>query len=40
VLLKVIEDERAGKYQGQTVQIVPHVMSAIQDYIRAAGEGF
>jgi len=40
VLLKVIEDERAGKYQGQTVQIVPHVMTAIQDYIRAAGEGF
>jgi len=40
VLLKVIEDERAGKYQGQTVQIVPHVMAAIQDYIRAAGEGF
>lgn len=40
VLLKVIEDERKGKYQGQTVQIVPHVMSAIQEYIREAGEGF
>jgi CTP synthase len=40
VLLKVIEDERAGKYHGQTVQIVPHVMAAIQDYIRTAGEGF
>jgi CTP synthase len=40
VLLKVIEDERAGKYQGQSVQIVPHVMNAIQDYIGKAGEGF
>ena len=40
VLLKVIEDERAGKYQGQTVQIVPHVMNTIQTYIKAAGEGF
>jgi CTP synthase len=40
VLLKVIEDERAGKYQGQTVQIVPHVMNAIQNFIREAGEGF
>lgn len=40
VLLKVIEDERHGKYEGQSVQIVPHVMNAIQGYIREAGEGF
>ncbi len=40
VLLKVIQDERDGKYHGQSVQIVPHVMNAIQDYIAAAGEGF
>ncbi|HKU18256.1 MAG TPA: CTP synthase [Candidatus Saccharimonadales bacterium] len=40
VLLKVIEDERTGKYQGQTVQIVPHVMSAVQSFIREASEGF
>jgi CTP synthase len=40
VLLKVIEDERAGKSNGQTVQIVPHVMNAIQEYIKEAGEGF
>lgn len=40
VLRQVIEDERAGKYEGQSVQIVPHVMTAIQDFIRAAGEGF
>src|SRR5689334_24101439 len=38
VLLKVIQDERDGKYHGQSVQIVPHVMNAIQDYISAAGE--
>lgn len=40
VLRKVIEDERAGKYNGQTVQIVPHVMNAIQGFIREAGRGF
>lgn len=40
VLLKVIEDERAGKYEGQSVQIVPHVMNAIQTYLKEAGEGF
>ena len=40
VLLKVIEDERSGAYQGQTVQIVPHVMNAVQNFIKAAGEGF
>lgn len=40
VLLKVIEDERAGKYEGQSVQIVPHVMNAIQAKIREAAEGF
>lgn len=40
VLLKVIEDERAGAYGGESVQIVPHVMNAVQDYIEAAGKGF
>ncbi len=40
VLLHVIEGERAGRYQGQTVQIVPHVMSAIQGFIKEASEGF
>lgn len=40
VLLRVIEDERAGKYQGQTVQIVPHVMNTIQGFIKEAGQGF
>lgn len=38
VLLKVIEDERAGKYDGKSVQIIPHVTTAIQNYIIEAGE--
>ncbi len=40
VLLKVIQDERAGRYAGRSVQIIPHVTSAIQNYIEVAGEGF
>lgn len=40
VLLKVIEDERAGKYQGEDVQIIPHLTAAIIDYITEAGKGF
>lgn len=40
VLLKVIEDERAGKYDGKSVQIIPHVTNTIQNYIKEAGDGF
>lgn len=40
VLLKVIQDERAGRYEGRSVQIIPHVTSAIQEYIKNASEGF
>ncbi|HUP26314.1 MAG TPA: CTP synthase [Candidatus Limnocylindrales bacterium] len=40
VLLKVIQDERAGKYAGEDVQIIPHLTAAIQAYITAAGESF
>lgn len=40
VLLKVISDERAGKYEGDDVQIIPHLTGSIQDYIEKAGEGF
>lgn len=40
VLLKVIQDERAGKYEGEDVQIIPHLTAAIQDYILQAGKGF
>ena len=37
---QVIDDERAGKYLGKTVQIIPHVTNAMQDAIMAAGKGF
>ncbi len=40
VLLKVIQDERAGKYEGDDVQIIPHLTGAIQNYIEQAGQGF
>ncbi len=40
VLSRVIHDERAGKYLGKTVQIIPHVTDAIQDEIEAAGFGY
>jgi CTP synthase len=40
VLLKVIQDERAGLYKGEDVQIIPHLTAAIQDYIIDAGSGF
>lgn len=40
VLLKVIQDERAGLYKGEDVQIIPHLTAAIQDYIQEAGKDF
>ena len=40
VLQKVIQDERAGKYEGEDVQIIPHLTGAIQKYIQEAGEDF
>ena len=40
VLNKVILDERAGKYEGHSVQIIPHVTGAIQEYIKKAAVGF
>lgn len=40
VLSKVIKDERAGKYKGDDVQVVPHLTAAIQEYIKEAGKGF
>lgn len=40
VLLKVVQDERDGKYQGEDVQIIPHLTTAIQKYIVDAGKGF
>lgn len=40
VLGQVIADERAGKYLGKTVQIIPHVTTAIIDSIMKTAEGF
>lgn len=40
VLRQVIDDERAGKYLGKTVQIVPHVIEVMQEHIQAAAKGF
>lgn len=39
LLLELIEDERAGKFEGKTVQLVPHLTQAIQRAILKAGKG-
>lgn len=39
LLLELIEDERAGKLGGKTVQLVPHLTQAIQRAIEKAGRG-
>lgn len=36
---QLIEDERAGKFGGKTVQLVPHLTGAIQDEIEKSGAG-
>ena len=38
VYKQVIERERRGDYLGKTVQVVPHVTDAIQDWIQRVGE--
>lgn len=40
VLMKVISDERHGKYLGKTVQFIPHVTKASQEEILKAADGF
>lgn len=40
VLQKVIADERAGKYEGDDVQIIPHFTGAIQEFIMDAAKGY
>ena len=40
VLSEVINDERNGRYEGHTVQIIPQVTGKIQDYIESAADGF
>ncbi len=39
VFQKVIADERAGKYLGKTVQIIPHVTAAIGDVVSKTASG-
>lgn len=40
VLREVLEDERAGKYLGKTVQFVPHVTDLMKKKIKDAAQGF
>src|SRR3989338_2916126 len=37
---KVIENERAGKYLGETVQFIPHIPDEIKKRIKDAAEGY
>lgn len=39
LLRQLIEDERAGKFGGHTVQLIPHLTNAIQDAISLAADG-
>jgi CTP synthase len=39
LLRQVIEDERAGKFLGSTVQLIPHLTGAIHDAIMKAAAG-
>ncbi len=40
VYKKVIDDERSGRYLGQTVQLIPHITDEIRDRIVEASSGF
>lgn len=40
ILLRLIQDERDGKYLGKTVQVVPHLTDTIQDIIAEASVGY
>lgn len=40
VLLNVIQAEREGKYDGKSVQIIPHVTTAIQNHITKASKPY
>ncbi len=40
IISKLIADERAGKFLGKTVQVVPHLTNAIQEEIKKAAQGF
>ncbi len=40
IYANIIAAERAGKYLGKTVQIIPHVTTEMQKAIEAAGKGY
>ncbi|QQR53239.1 CTP synthase [bacterium] len=40
IYARVIANERAGKYLGKTIQIIPHVTGEIQEQIMDAAQGF
>jgi CTP synthase len=40
IYAQVIADERAGKYLGKTVQIIPHITNEMQRVILEAGRGY
>ena len=40
ILRKLIDDERAGKFLGKTVQVVPHFTGAIMHEVEEAAKGF
>lgn len=40
LLLKLISNERHGKFLGKTVQVIPHLTNAIQEQVLKAGENF
>lgn len=39
LLRDLIADERAGKFGGQTIQLIPHLTNSIQQSIAVAGQG-
>lgn len=40
ILRKLIDDERAGKFLGKTVQVVPHLTNAAIKHVEDAAKGF
>ena len=40
IYAKVIENERKGKFLGQTVQLIPHISNEIKSRIKESGKGF
>ena len=39
IYLSVIQQEREGKFLGQTVQVIPHITNEIKERIRKASDG-